>query len=163
MRAGAEGLGAGAEGLGAGAAGLDAITPREASIFACVCDTVIAPAPPLPPVGATDAAIFFDRWLARSPRVNRLATRALLYAAELSPRALGFRGRLRSLTPNERARVLEAVERVGHPGLRELVRLLEAVASLSYYGNDAVMRRVGYDPDANVSRARELRAREGRP
>jgi hypothetical protein len=37
------------------------------------------------------------------------------------------------------------------------VRLLEGIASLSYYGDDAVMRRVGYDPDANVARAREVR------
>jgi len=32
------------------------MTGRELSIFACVIDTVVAPAPPLPPVRVTDAA-----------------------------------------------------------------------------------------------------------
>jgi hypothetical protein len=142
---------------------LTAISPREASIFACICDTVVAPAPPFPPVSSTDAVTYFDRWLARSPRANRAAMRALLYVAELCPRALGFDRRLRALPEAERARVLESLERTGRPGLRELVRLVEGIASLSYYGDDAVMHRVGYDADANVLRGRELRAREGRP
>jgi hypothetical protein len=122
-----------------------------------VCDTVVAPAPPLPPVSATDAAIFFDRWLERSPRLNRISLRGVLYLAELCPRALGFGGRLRSLSPSDRARLLAALDGARHPGLRELVQLVEGIASLSYYGDDAVMRRLGYDPNANVARARELR------
>ena len=142
---------------------LSAISSREASIFACVCDTVVAPAPPLPPVSGTDAVAFFDRWLASAPRPNRAGMRALLYAAELCPRALGFRGRLRSLPAPERARVLDSLEGARRPGVREVVRLVEGIASLSYYGDGAVMRRLGYDPDANVSRARDLRASEGRP
>jgi hypothetical protein len=128
-----------------------------------VCDTVVAPAPPLPPVSGTDAVAFLDRWLERAPRLNRAGMRALLYAAELCPRVLGFGGRLRSLPAHERARVLDSLERARPPGLRELVRLLEGVASLSYYGDGAVMRRLGYDADRNLRRARELRAREGRP
>jgi hypothetical protein len=142
---------------------LAVISGREASIFACVCDTVVAPAPPLPPVSGTDAVIFLDRWLERAPRLNRAGMRLILYAAELCPRALGFRGRLRTLPAGERARVLDSLERVRHPGLRELVRLVEGIASLSYYGDGGVMRRLGYDPDSNVARARELRARERRP
>jgi hypothetical protein len=108
-------------------------------------------------VSATDAATFFDRWLERSPRSNRAAMRALLYAAELCPRALGFGGRLRTLPAEERARLLAALESAQWLGVRELVRLVEGIAGLSYYGDDAVMRHVGYDPDANVARARELR------
>jgi hypothetical protein len=34
---------------------------------------------------------------------------------------------------------------------------------LAYYGDDDVMRQIGYDADANVARGRELRRREGRP
>jgi hypothetical protein len=140
-----------------------AITPREASIFACLCDTVVAPAPPLPPVSATDAAVFFDRWLANAPRLNRLAMRTLLYVAELCPRVLGFDGRLRSLSAEQRGRLLGSLENIGQPGLRELVRLVEGVASLSYYGSDRLLRQAGYDPDATLRRARELRVRDGRP
>jgi hypothetical protein len=114
-------------------------------------------------VSSTDAVAFFDRWLERSPRLNRAAMRAVLYAAELCPRALGFGGRLRALPEAERAQVLESLERAGKPGLRELVRLVEGIARLSYYGDDAVMRRVGYDAESNLRRGRELRAREGRP
>ena len=64
---------------------LTALTPREASIFACLTDTVVAPEPVLPPVRETDAVEFFDRWLARAPRSTAIGLRALLYAAELAP------------------------------------------------------------------------------
>src|SRR5687768_16935470 len=69
---------------------LAALSPREASIFACLADTVVAPEPVLPPVRETDAVEFFDRWMARSPRPNRVALRALLYTLEVAPRFLGF-------------------------------------------------------------------------
>jgi hypothetical protein len=75
---------------------LHALTPREASIFACVCDTIVAPEPALPAVRDTDAVAAFDRLLAAAPRINRVALRVLLYVAELGPGALGRR-RLRLL------------------------------------------------------------------
>ena len=59
------------------------LSRREASIFACVCDTVVAPEPLLPPVRETDAVQFLDRWLAAAPRLNRIGLRAPFYAAEL--------------------------------------------------------------------------------
>jgi len=139
------------------------LSPRAASIFACVCDTVVAPEPVLPRVRDTDAVAFFDRWLVASPRLNRAGLRALLYAAELAPRLLGFRRRLRRLSGGDRARVLDALERAGKPQVRELVRLVKGIACLSYYGDDRVMLRLGYDAEANVRRARELRDREERP
>ena len=82
---------------------LSALTPREASIFACVCDTVVAPEPELPAVSDTSAVAFLDGWLAASPRLNRLALRGLLYAAELAPRGLGLPARLRRLDAEQRA------------------------------------------------------------
>lgn len=142
---------------------MNAISAREASIFACVVDTVVAPEPVLPPVRETDAAAFLDRWLQRAPRLNRIGLRALLYAAELCPRALGARGRLRRLPEAERVRVLERLEASRNPQVRALLRIVKQVACLSYYGDDAVMRRLGYDAEANVRRGRELRAAEGRP
>ena len=142
---------------------LTALTPREASIFACICDTAVAPEPVLPGVNETDAVGSFDSWLAQAPRPNRLGFRALLYLAELSPRVLGQRGRLRALDPGARARALERAEALRLPQLRQLVKLVKGVAFLSYYGDDGVMRRLGYDADANVRRARELRVKEGRP
>jgi hypothetical protein len=142
---------------------LDALTPREASIFACLCDTVVAPEPELPAVNDTGAVAFLDGWLDASPRVNRLALRGLLYAAELAPRGLGLPTRLRRLDAEQRARALAAAEAARSRRARQLVRLLEDIACLSYYGDVGVMRRLGYDADANVRRARELRRREGRP
>ena len=141
---------------------LAALTPREASIFACVCDTVVAPEPVLPAVRDTDAVRFFDFWLAHSPRLNRAGLRSLLYLAEMGPRALGFRARLRSLPEEERARLLDAAEHARSPHLRQLVHVIKEVALLSYYGDDGVMLRLGYDADANVARGRELRVLERR-
>jgi hypothetical protein len=142
---------------------LSVLTPREASIFACLCDTVVAPEPDLPPVRQTGAVAFFDRWLAAAPPANRAALRGVLYAAELAPRGLGLRGRLRRLSVEQRARALSAAESTRSPHARRLVKLLEGIAFLSYYGDDGVMGRLGYDADALVRRARELRRREERP
>jgi hypothetical protein len=47
--------------------------------------------------------------------------------------------------------------------VRQLTKVMKGAAFLSYYGDDAVMRQVGYDAHANVERGRALRLREGRP
>jgi hypothetical protein len=140
-----------------------ALTPREASIFACFTDAVVAPEPLLPPVRDTDAVAFFDDWMARSPRLNRVGMRTLLYVLELSPLVSGFRSRLRRLDRAARARWLVALEGAPRPEMRLVFKLLKGAAQLSYWGDDRLMLRVGYDADANVRRGRELRAREGRP
>ena len=142
---------------------LEVLTPREASIFACLCDTVVAPEPLLPAVAQTDAVFAFDRWLAQAPRANRAALRGLLYLAELAPWALGTRRRLRGLPAADRARALRAAEGDRRPAVRQLTKLVKGMAFLSYYGDDRVMLGLGYDAEANLRRARELRAREGRP
>ena len=142
---------------------LAALTPREASIFACFCDTVVAPEPVLPPVRETDAVAFFDSWLSRSPRLNRLGLRVALHLTELSPWLLGFRRRLRRLGPAERGRALEALEHAPAFRLRQLAKLLKGMAFLSYYGDDAIMRRLGYDADERLRAGQRLREREGRP
>jgi hypothetical protein len=41
--------------------------------------------------------------------------------------------------------------------------LLERIAAHCYYGDDRVMRALGYDADAVVARGARLRAAEGRP
>ena len=142
---------------------LAALSPREASRFACLADTVVAPEPVLPPVRETDAVEFFDRWMARAPRPNRIALRGLLYALEISPRMLGFGDRMRRLAPERRAEYLRAIEQNRLPQLRQLAKLMQGFGQLAYYGDDGVMLRLGYDAEANVARGRELRARDGRP
>jgi len=127
-----------------------------------VTDTIVAPAPVLPAVSRTDAVMSFDRWLSLSPRINRLGLRTLLYAVEIAPRLLGSPARLRRLTEYERGKALERAQRSGSVGAG-LTKLLEGLAFLSYYGDEDVMRVLGYDAASNVARARELRAREGRP
>jgi hypothetical protein len=139
------------------------LTAREASIFACVTDTIVAPEPALPPVRETDAVASFDDWMARSPALNRVGMRALLYVLELSPLATGAGMRLRQLDRDGRARWLRAVERARSRRLRLLAKLVEGAAQLSYYGDDRVLARCGYDADANVRRGRELRIAQGRP
>ena len=142
---------------------LAALTPREASIFACFVDTVVAPRSVLPAVRETDAVAFFDHWLTRMPPVNRLSMRALLYLAEIGPFAAGFRHRLRALDASRRAQWLESLDRLRPPTLRFVAQALKASAQLAYYGSEPVMRQLGYDADANVERGRMLRATEGRP
>jgi hypothetical protein len=143
--------------------GLRALTPREASIFACVMDAVVAPEPVLPPVRDTDAVAFFDDWMARSPRLYRVGMRGLLYALELSPLATGAGVRLRRLDRAGRTRWLHAVERVPQAQVRLVAKLVKGAAQLSYYGDDRVLARCGYDAEANLRRGRALRVEEGRP
>jgi hypothetical protein len=120
------------------------LSAREASIFACLCDTVVAPAPPLPAVADTDAVEAFDRYLADSPPLNRLGMRAMVHAAELAPRVLGHGARLRRLEETERARWLARAE---SSRAKPLVDVLEFIARLTYFGDDGVMRLLGYDAE----------------
>jgi hypothetical protein len=145
------------------AMGLQTLTPREASIFACFTDTVVAPADGLPEVRHTDAAEFFDRWMGRAPGLNRAAIRVMLHAIELSPWLLGLRGRLRQLPPERRAEWLARLEGAPAAQARQLTKMVKSFAFLSYYGDDRVMLMLGYDAAANVERGRRLRALEGRP
>lgn len=142
---------------------MKALTKREASIFACFTDAVVAPEPVLPPVHKTDAVEFFDDWMARSPRLNRTGMRALLYALELSPFVTGTKQRLRQLDRDARARWLETIESAPRAEIKLVFKLLKGAAQLSYWGCDELMKAVGYDADANVARGRALRLEEGRP
>jgi hypothetical protein len=139
------------------------LRPREASIFACLVDTVAAPEPLLPPVAQTDCAFAFDRWMAAGPAINARGMRVLLLAIELLPLMMGYRSRFRRLPPGERGRFVHAIERSSNRHLRQLTKALKGAAFLAYYGDDAVMRQVGYDAQANLDRGRALRAEQGRP
>jgi hypothetical protein len=89
--------------------------------------------------------------------------RVLLLAIEVMPLGMGYRRRFRRLAPAERMRFVKAIERSSNRHLRQLVKVLKGAAFLAYYGDDNVMRQVGYDPVANVERGRALRELEGRP
>ena len=133
--------------------------PREASMFACIAETVVRPGGALPPLRHTDAVAAFGANLAAAPPANRALLRGLLYAVEAAPVLLGYGARLRRLSPEDRAEALERLE--AGPGGGAL-RPLTALAKLSYYGDDGVSRSLGYDPDAVVARGRALREAEVR-
>ena len=101
--------------------------------------------------------------MARSPAPNRAGIRVLLYAFEAGPLLAGFRRRARRLAPADRLRYVERVEHAPVPQIRQIAKLMKGMSFVSYYGDDALLRALGYDPDANLERGRELRAREGRP
>lgn len=126
-------------------------------------DALVMPRAPLPPVTGTDAVAAFDRWLAASPRPNRLALRALLYAVELGPPLTGRLARMRRLDRDQRSGYLAAIETARLRPIRQLGKLVKSMAYGSYYGDDAIMLTVGYDPDTRLARGRRLRAQEGRP
>ncbi len=130
------------------------MTGRELSIFACVTDTVVAPLAPLPPVHETDAAPAFAHSLEAGPALNAFALRAALLALELAPLALGFGARLRRLSPADRERALAKLDR---GALAPLLKAIRSLAHLHYYGDARVMRLLGYDADAIVARAAEVR------
>ena len=135
------------------------MTAREANIFACLVDTVVAPGGALPPLARTDAMQFLDGYLGVSPPLNRIGVRVLLHALEVAPRLLGYGARLRGLSVERRLAFLDAVGRTpAGPALQGV----EVMAKMAYYGDDGVMRSLGYDPDAVVARAREVRVAEGR-
>ena len=141
---------------------LQGLSPRKASIFACA-DVIVAPEPMLPAVRHTDAVSAFDNWLTRSPPLNRLGMRVLLYGVEISPWLAGKRRRLRRLDRIERTEALRSAEKSGPALSRGLLKLVKGLCTFCDYGDAGVMRTLGYDADANARRGRELRAREGRP
>lgn len=138
---------------------MTALRPREASIAACLCDTVVAPAEPLPPVARTDAIAAFDATLARGPAATRYGLRAMLLGLELLPVALGENGRMRRLPAARRAQVLARLRRGPLAGA---IEALDALLAFSYFGDAEVMRHLGYDAAANAARGRALRDAEGR-
>jgi hypothetical protein len=105
------------------------MTARELSVFERVTEDIVAPVAPLPPLRETDVAAAFERSLAATPRLNALALRA-------------------------------AILLVG-AGLRRgpLFKAVRSLCQLHYYGDEGVMRVLGYDPDAVVARAAEVRGR----
>lgn len=143
--------------------GLRAITRREASIFACAADTLLAPEPGLPAIHETTAVAAFDHWLACSPALNRRAIRAALYLLELAPRLSGRGGRFRQLDRVARREFLAPVGKRRPIWLVALTDTLRMLAAAVYYGDDEIAIGLGYDADARVRRGRELRASERRP
>ena len=135
------------------------MTAREANVFACLVDTVVAPGGALPPLARTDAMQFLDGYLGASPPLNRIGVRVLLHALEVAPRLLGYGARLRGLPVERRLDFLDAV---GRTPAGPAVQGVEVMAKMAYYGDDGVMLSLGYDPDAVVARAREVRVAEGR-
>lgn len=133
---------------------------REAAVFTCFTDVVVAPAGDLPAVVDTDALEALEAQLRAAPAVNRLAIRGMLLAVETGPRLLGHRAGLRALAREDRVAAVAGMQR--HAALAPVVKALQGLAHLSYYGDDRVMRHLGYDADAVVARATALRAAEGR-
>lgn len=135
------------------------VSAREANVFACLVDTIVAPGGALPPLARTDAVSFLDGYMAASPRINRVGVRVLLHTLEVGPLLLGYGARLRRLPAARRLAYVETLSR-SPAGLA--LQGLEVLAKLAYYGDDGVMRSLGYDADAVVARGREVRLAEGR-
>ncbi len=124
------------------------LTRREASIFSGLADAVAMPVPPMRRVGATDAVAGFDGWLARAPRLHRVALRASLLALGL---------RLRGMDRARRAAALARLGRSRVPVVGQLIEALRASAAAAYYGDDGVMRGLGYDAGERMRTGRAVR------
>lgn len=142
---------------------LRAITPREASIFACLTEAICAPDSDFPAVAETTAVKFYDDYLACSPRANGLILRTMVLASELGPLALGYRARLRRLDATARTRYVSKLSTSSLAPVHAAFKIVKSIANTAYYSDDRVLKGCGYDADANVARARALREKEGRP
>jgi hypothetical protein len=141
---------------------MKALNRREAEIFAALAETYCGPEPAFPPVSSTDSVAFIDRLAAESPRLNRFGFRAILRLVELAPLARGYRARFTALEPARRTEFVRRMDRSRWLFLRIGSRLLKTLTLMSYYGDARVLYAVGYDPDANIARARALRKEQGR-
>jgi hypothetical protein len=103
----------------------------------------------LPPAERTDALAAFDDWIRAAPSPNRVALRVLL-------RAVG--AKLRRLPAGERAPWLSA----GRGRLGGGAQFLARIATHCYYGDEGVMRALGYDAGEVAARGLALRRAEGR-
>lgn len=135
---------------------------RDAAIFAAIVDVYCEPDPVFPPVSNTDSLTFIDGLARGSPRLNRVAFRALLRLVQLAPLPR-YRARFTALERDSRARFVRGLDKSRWLLPRITSRLLKTLAIMSYYGDEGVLRAAGYDPAANVARARALRRQEGRP
>jgi hypothetical protein len=61
-----------------------------------------------------------------------------------------------------RERRLAYLDTLADSPARVILQALEVMTKLGYYGDDDVMRALGYDPDAVVARGREVRLAEAR-
>jgi hypothetical protein len=138
------------------------LTRRERAVVAALADTMAAPEPPLPAVADTDTVEAFAAWLAAAPPLNRFALRAGLAVLAAAPFAFGRPRGLAALDRAARTDVLRCLERSRLAPLRALMRAFTGLVLIIYYGDDGVMRVLGYDADANAARGRRLIAEEAR-
>ena len=111
--------------------------------------TAVAPGGELPPVERTDAVAAFDAWLRAAPAPNRIALRTMLRAVDAKLRRLPDGERLRWLTD-------------GRGRLGGAAQLLARIAGHCYYGDEGVMRALGYDARDVAARGLAVRRAEGR-
>ena len=132
---------------------------READTFTCFTDVVVAPTGAMPAVQDTDALAALDAHLRAAPAVNRLGIRAMLLAVEIAPRLTGHGARLGALDPAGRTAAVTGLRR--HKAFGPMIKALQSLSHMTYYGDDRVMRLVGYDADAVVARATAAREQHG--
>ena len=121
----------------------------ERNAVARLLDAAVPAGDGLPPVERTDALAAFDDWLRAAPGPNRAALRATLQAVD---------AKLRRLPARERAGWLSS----GRGRLGGAAQFLARIAAHCYYGDEGVMRALGYDAREVAARGLALRRAEGR-
>jgi hypothetical protein len=118
------------------------VTRREERVVERLVDAAVATGDPLPAPRDTDAVAAFDTWLRAAPAPNRLAVRGLL----------------RVVGTEDLPRLIESGEGVRGGAAQVLAR----IAAHCYYGDERVMRALGYDAGEVAARGLALRRAEGR-
>jgi hypothetical protein len=118
------------------------MTRSERRAVERLLDATVPAGAGLPPVDETDAVAAFDAWLRAAPRLNRVAMRVML----------------RTVARGDVAEWVESGRGVRGGAAQFLAR----IAAHCYYGDEGVMRRLGYDARAVAARGLALRRAEGR-
>lgn len=118
------------------------MTRAERRAVERLVEAAVRPDGELPAVERTDAVDAFAAWLSAAPRRNRVAMRALL----------------RTVARGDVSGHLESGRGVRGGGVQFLAR----IAAHCYYGDEAVMRALGYDARAVSGRGLALRRAESR-
>lgn len=141
----------------------DSLSNSEVAVFTALVESICAPEPVYPPVSQTAAVDYFDRYLQASPAINRLGFKLILHIVEYAPLVVRPGRRFSRLEPIKRVDFILRWSESRLRPLRVVFELMKGIVFMAYYGDDSVLKACGYDPDANIERARTLRRKEGRP
>lgn len=144
------------------------LSRREQSILAAVGNAFFPPDGPIPVCGVDAGVVaYFDRYMQRSGRMQRMLMRLLFAFIDLSPLPFGpRRRRFTSLSQEDRIRLLDGMARSRIYFRRVSFISIRALMTMAYLSNARVAEAMSMAPDVDPfglgDRDRELEDDEDR-